>query len=56
MLDRAGQFSLVLPPKDYRETGVVVHAPATVTSAGELICDTPRVTTAGNTTYGAPCA
>lgn len=52
VLGRVGQFSLVLPQKDFKAGGVKVDAGEAVVSAdgGSAACDLPRVATAGNTT------
>ena len=47
---RKGQFSIVLPPKNYRQSGVHVSAPAIVVDDSRIMCQVPRVVTAGNTT------
>ena len=49
-LGRKGQFSLRMPPKNYRATGVHATTPATVLDADTLACATGPVVTAGNTT------
>ena len=52
VLGRKGQFSIVLPPKGFKATGVRVRANASVVSVDEVRCDVPAgvIVTAGNTT------
>ena len=50
LLGRKGQFSIVLPPKNYKQTGVHVSAPGVVVDGDKIMCQVPRVVTAGNTT------
>ena len=47
---RKGQFSIVLPPQNYRESGVHVSASAVVVDNNRISCLVPRVITTGNTT------
>ena len=49
-LGRRAQFSLHMPPKNYRATGVHATTNATVMDANTLTCATDGVVTAGNTT------
>lgn len=49
-MHRKGQFSLHLPEKNFKTTGVHAVANATVQDRNTLVCHIPSVTTTGNTT------
>lgn len=47
---RAGQFSLHMPPQDYRDLGVHTKGLGIASNQDTLVCTVPKVVTAGNTT------